>query len=97
MLRPFAPHAMFCEALAAADDDDAGHLPFSGSSFKNLLLASGRKASKARRGAALASQQQQERFLFSLSPICWDPDSVPQLDADRSALTKTNTIIIRLN
>jgi hypothetical protein len=76
-----------CSAAAAAAA--AGHLPFSGKSFKNLLLAGGRKARRARRGTALASQQQQDRFLFSLSPICWDPDSVPDLDADRCEILFT--------
>jgi hypothetical protein len=71
-----------CVAAAAAAAV-SGHLPFSGKSFKNLLMASGRRARRARRGTALASQAQQDRFLFSLSPICWDPDTVPELDADR--------------
>ncbi|WIA16297.1 hypothetical protein OEZ85_012998 [Tetradesmus obliquus] len=72
--------------LAGVPEAAGGHLPFSGKSFANLLLAGGKAAGKARRGSALASQEQQDRFLFSMSPMCWDPDSVPELDADRKVI-----------
>lgn len=54
-----------------------------GISLRNLLLLGDSQAAVARRGAGRANQQQLERFVVSLGPLCWDANSVPQLDSNR--------------
>jgi hypothetical protein len=77
--------------LANVPDGTANHKPWDGMSFKNLLKpGSGSTAVAAaslqltgRRGTALASPKQFNRFVFALSPHCWDADAVPALGPDR--------------
>ncbi|KAF8064531.1 Galns [Scenedesmus sp. PABB004] len=81
-------------ALAGVSDPNAGTpLAWDGLSFANLLrphAAAGGVAAAApldgRRGTALATDAQRERFVVSLSPHCWDSDAVPELDANREVL-----------
>jgi hypothetical protein len=79
--------------LASVPQGTANHKPWDGISFKNLLQSGSTsstgsavavaRAQKGRRGNALASSQQLDRFVFALSPHCWDADAVPALGPDR--------------
>lgn len=69
--------------LAGLQAPAADEQAFTGVSFKNLLQTGAARPATARSTQSLATPQQQDRFLFSLSPICWDPDSVPELDENR--------------
>ena len=40
------------------------------------------------RGDSLATTEQAARYVVSLSPMCWDPDSVPLLGQDRRPLQR---------
>jgi ElaB/YqjD/DUF883 family membrane-anchored ribosome-binding protein len=40
-------------------------------------------SSSSYRGTCLATQQQLDRYAFSLSAHCWSPDAVPRLDKNR--------------
>ncbi|KAI8466606.1 MAG: alkaline-phosphatase-like protein [Monoraphidium minutum] len=68
--------------LGRVPPGSAGHLPFSGTSIKNLLLPQS-DAPEPRRGTALATKDQKDRFAVSFSPMCWDSDTVPALGPDR--------------
>ncbi|WIA17400.1 hypothetical protein OEZ85_014256 [Tetradesmus obliquus] len=80
--------------LASVPEGTANHKPWDGMSFKNLLqpgsgggaVAAAALQSSGRRGAALASAKQFNRFVFALSPHCWDADAVPALGPDREVL-----------
>ncbi|WIA37621.1 hypothetical protein OEZ86_014523 [Tetradesmus obliquus] len=80
--------------LASVPEGTANHKPWDGMSFKNLLqpgsgggaVAAAALQSSGRRGAALASAKQFNRFVFALSPHCWDADAVPTLGPDREVL-----------
>lgn len=69
--------------LAGLEPPPSDDLGFTGISFKNLLLAGDEPPATARLAQSLAVPEQKGRFLFALSPICWDPDSVPDLDKNR--------------
>jgi hypothetical protein len=79
--------------LASVPEGTANHKPWDGISFKNLLQSGSTSstgsavavagAQDGRRGNALASSQQLDRFVFALSPHCWDADAVPALGPDR--------------
>lgn len=61
--------------------------PWDGISFKNVLLDGGtKKPAEPLRGHMLSNAQQDERFIFSMSPECWSPDSVPVLGPDRKVV-----------
>jgi hypothetical protein len=60
--------------------------PWDGLGFSNLLLAGNGRPPAAQRGTTRATSAQLGRFLFSLGPQCWSPDSVPVLSADRTVL-----------
>uniref|UniRef100_A0A383VTG9 Sulfatase N-terminal domain-containing protein n=1 Tax=Tetradesmus obliquus TaxID=3088 RepID=A0A383VTG9_TETOB len=80
--------------LASVPEGTANHKPWDGMSFKNLLqpgsgggaVAAAALQSSGRRGVALASAKQFNRFVFALSPHCWDADAVPALGPDREVL-----------
>jgi hypothetical protein len=58
--------------LASVNSD---HLPWDGMSFANVLRSG---------GSTQLSTQQAERVVVEMSPHCWNPDSVPELGADRN-------------
>jgi arylsulfatase A-like enzyme len=70
-------------ALAGIPKNAVQHKPWDGLSLHNLLLAGNDWPSDGRRGTSKATQQQLERFVFSLGPMCWDANSVPKLAGDR--------------
>lgn len=82
--------------LAGVEAPPADKQAFTGKSFKNLLLAGPQRPATARLAQQLATPQQRERFLFSLSPICWHPDSVPELDENRWGTTETSWCILQI-
>jgi O-antigen ligase len=67
--------------------------PWDGISFKNLLLTnntvtnrvtnSSSSSGRSYRGNSLSTQQQLERYVFSVSAHCWSPDAVPRLGKNR--------------
>ncbi|KAF6254409.1 alkaline-phosphatase-like protein [Scenedesmus sp. NREL 46B-D3] len=80
--------------LAGVPEGTAGHKPWEGMSFKNLLNAGNSSTAVAaagvqlsgRRGTAMANAEQSNRFVFALSAHCWDADAVPALGPDREVL-----------
>jgi hypothetical protein len=79
--------------FARAPANAAGHLPWDGVSFKNLLVPSAAaaaavaaKGAATHRGRLLATKQQQERALVMLGPHCWSADAVPELLQNRCGL-----------
>lgn len=74
--------------LADIPADAGSHKPWEGISFKNLLVPTGSPKTAlattvSRRGLSLANTKQTSRFVFALSPHCWDSDAVPMLGPDR--------------
>jgi arylsulfatase A-like enzyme len=77
--------------LAEIPEGTANHKPWDGLSFKNLLrsgtgsspVAAAALQQTGRRGTAMADAKQFNRFVFALSPHCWDADAVPELGPDR--------------
>lgn len=70
-------------ALAGISENALPHKPWDGISLQNLVLAGDEAPSSGRRGTSKATQQQLERFVFSMGPMCWDANSVPKLAGDR--------------
>jgi arylsulfatase A-like enzyme len=70
-------------ALAGIQESAVPHKPWDGLSLQNLVLAGNDLPSSGRRGTSRATQQQLDRFVFSLGPLCWDANSVPKLAGDR--------------
>ncbi|KAF8065865.1 hypothetical protein HT031_002925 [Scenedesmus sp. PABB004] len=73
--------------LAAVPPEATSGLTLDGRSVANLLL-SGKNGVPAQsyRGDSLATWDQKNRMIFSLSPYCWDANAVPDLGPDREVL-----------
>ncbi|WIA12915.1 hypothetical protein OEZ85_006532 [Tetradesmus obliquus] len=59
----------------------------------NLVLAGDEAPSSGRRGTSKATQQQLERFVFSMGPMCWDANSVPKLAGDRRQIERPQPLL----
>lgn len=80
-------------ALAGISENALPHKPWDGISLQNLVLAGDEAPSSGRRGTSKATQQQLERFVFSMGPMCWDANSVPKLAGDRRQIERPQPLL----
>lgn len=78
--------------LTGVDLSHIPHLPWDGTSFRNLLVPGRHSNSSSSigagvvngyRGISLATAQQADRMLFSFGSQCWDYNAMPVLGTDR--------------